>query len=133
MAIQTQIHEVWSDLDHRLIKDGDNALKKNVNVESVLSSIDNILRTYKGERVMLPGFASNLKSIVFESMDDTVLDFLSKDIKEMIEKWDDRVLVTRTAFLADPDMQSISLSVEFAIKGHGKIFKHEIPIQGEIE
>ena len=132
MAVQTTIHEVWSDLDHRLIE-VDKALKKNVNVDAVYSSIDNILRTYRGERVMLPGFASNLKSVVFESMDNTVLDLLSKDIKETIERWDDRVLVTRTAFLADPDMQNISLTVEFAIKGHGKIFKYETPIQGEIE
>jgi len=132
MANITKIGTIWSDLDHRLIQDAQGNLKKVVNVQSVYTSIDNILRTYKGERVMLPSFASNLKSILFESMNKPMMDFLSRDLKEMIEKWDDRVLVTHTRFLEDPDNNSIVFELSFVIKGYSKVFRYETSVKGEL-
>lgn len=132
MAVKTQVDEVWSDLDHRLIQDAQGNLKKVINVESVMVSIDNILRTYRGERVMIPEFASALKSLTFESMTKPLLDFLSRDIKETIERWDDRVLVSQIRFLAEPDYSSITLEISFVIKGYSKIFVHEMPVRGEV-
>jgi len=126
------ISEIWSDLDHRLLQDSEGNLKKVINVQSVLTSIDNIIRTYKGGRVMLPEFASNLRSIVFESMNETMLDFVSRDMKDTIERWDDRVVVSQVKFLAEPDYSSISLTILFGIKGFSKVFKWEAPIKGEI-
>jgi len=126
------ISEIWSDLDHRLIQDSEGNLKKVINVQSVFTSIDNILRTYKGERVMLPEFASDLRSIIFESMNETILDFVSRGIKDTIERWEDRVIVSQVKFLADPDYSSISLTILFGIKGYNKVFKYETPIKGEI-
>lgn len=127
-----RITEIWSDLDHRLIQDSEGNLKKVINVQAVLTSIDNILRTYRGERVMLPEFASNLRSIVFESMNETILDFISRDIKDTIERWDDRVIVSQVKFLAEPDQSAISLTVLFGIKGFSKVFKYETSVKGEI-
>ena len=66
--MEISIGEIWSDLDHRLISDSLGKLKLNTNVQSVMTSIDNILRTHFGERVMYPQFGFGMDSIMFESM-----------------------------------------------------------------
>lgn len=44
--------EVWSDLHHELITDSQGRVKKVLDVDAVYTSIDNILRTYQGERCL---------------------------------------------------------------------------------
>ena len=129
MAIK--IDTVWSDLDHRLIQDAQGVLKKVVNVQSVMTSIDNILRTSKGERVMLPEFGSSLKDMIFESMNSPLIDLVSQSIKDEIETWDDRVTVSQIRYLAEPDNNAVIIELSFVIKGYYKIFKREISIKGE--
>jgi len=131
MAVQ--ISEIWSDLDHRLVQDAQGGLKKVINIQSVMTSIDNILRTYRGERVMLPEFGGVLKDIVFETINSDLVDFISRDIKDIIETWDDRVDIQEVAFLSDPDRNSISLQISFSIRGYDEIFKYARPVLGEIE
>lgn len=131
MAIQ--IGTVWSDLDHRLVLDAQGEIKIAINMQAVMSSIDNILRTYRGERVMLPEFGSNLRNIVFEQIDDDLADFISRDIKDVIEIWDDRISVKEISFLPEPDSNAISLQLFFTIRGYKQIFKYVTPIQGEVE
>lgn len=122
---------IWSDLDHRLIQDAAGALKKVDNVKAVMTSVDNILRTSKGERVMLPEFGSSLKDMVFESMNSPLIDLVSQSIKEEIEYWDNRVNVTQIRYLEEPDNNSIIIEIAFAIKGYSQIFKTEVAIRGE--
>jgi len=130
--VSTKIKEIWSDIDHRFIQDSRGNLKVAINIESVYSSIDNILRTRRGERVMLPEFGSNLMDAVFEPLNDTILKFLSRDLKETIERWDDRVIVNEVQIFQDPDYSSISLTVLFIIKGYTNIFKYETQVRGEV-
>lgn len=128
----TRINEIWSDLDHRLVQDAQGALKKVINVQAVLTSVDNILRTSKGERVMLPEFGSSLKDMVFESMNSSLIDLLSRGLKDEIEMWDDRVSVTQLQYLSEPDNNAVIIVVSFVIKGYYKIFKQEVSIKGEV-
>ena len=130
MAI-TQIGTIWSEIDHRFTQDSQGNLKIAENVAAVMSSIDNILRTRKGERVMLPTFGSNLMDAVFEPMNDTILKYLSRDIKVTIERWDDRVIIDDIQIYSDPDQASIAVTILFGIKGHGNIYKYSASIRGE--
>jgi phage baseplate assembly protein W len=129
MATQAPI--IWSDIDHRFIKDAQGTLKKAENVAAVMSSIDNILRTRKGERVMLPEFGSDLASIIFEPINSTTIKFLSRSLKDEIERWDDRVLIQTVDIYPDPDTNFISITMMFRIKGLAKILKYETVIKGE--
>jgi phage baseplate assembly protein W len=124
------VGEIWSDLDHRLIQDAQGELKKNINVAAVMTSIDNILRTYRGERVMLPTFASGLRGIVFEGLTPSLMKLTSREIRDTIETWDDRVKVQEVELLSDPDNSTLSISIEFVIKGLENIFKYETTIRG---
>jgi len=129
--MSTKIQEIWSDLDHRLIQDAQGALKKVINVQAVMTSVDNILRTRKGERVNLPEFGSSFRDMVFESMNSPLIDLVSRDIKNEIEMWDDRVVVTQVRYLEEPDNNTVIIEINFMIKGYYKIFKQEVSIKGE--
>jgi phage baseplate assembly protein W len=122
--MSVKINEVWSDLDHRLRQDSLGNLAKVVNVASVMTSIDNILRTYQGERVMLPQFASKLRGLMFEGMNETMMKFLSNEVKNSIEIWDARVSVTEVSVLTDPDSSTIDITVDFIIKGQENIYQY---------
>lgn len=129
----TTVGEVWSDIDHRFVKDAVGALKKAVNIEAVYTSIDNILRTMKGERVMLPEFASELHGMMFEPLTQTAVNFITRGIKESIEQWDDRVAVNEVTISRDPDRNIISIGLVFMVAGYSETFKYEQPIQGKIQ
>ena len=126
MSNSTQIGIIWSDLDYHLIQDSQGSLKKVENLDAVLTSIDNILRTRKGERCMLPEFGSDLTGVIFESMNPTVLKFVSRMVKQDIERWDDRVIVSNVSLYSDPDKGLITLTVLFLIKGYSQEFKYSL-------
>jgi len=64
--------EIWSDLHQSLKTDAQGSIKKVINIEAVKTSIDNILRTAKGTRVMLRNFGSDLKGMLFENIDNSL-------------------------------------------------------------
>jgi len=74
---------------------------------------------------MLPQFGSGLRGVIFEGVNDTLLKYLTQEVREMIQTWDDRVTVTEVGVSSDPDEQYIQLVVTFVIKGYGDIFKYE--------
>ena len=132
MATSEKIGVIWSDLDPRIIPDGQGDIKVVENVASVMGSIDNILRTRRGERVMLPEFGSSLSSMVFENIDETLMKFVAHEVKQSIERWDDRVVVEQVQAATDPDRSAVAIVISFRIKGYGNsIFKHEILMRGE--
>ena len=122
---------VWSDIDHRFVKDSVGALKRAENVEAVYTSIDNILRTMKGERVMLPTFASDLRGLLFEPLTQASVSFLTKGIKDTIEAWDNRVKVEEVSIARDPDRNVLSIALVFRIHGYSDTFQYATPITGE--
>lgn len=127
----TQIHEIWSEIDPRFIPDGQGRLKRVVNVAAVEAGIDNILRTRKGERVMLPTFGSVLPDMVFEPLNSTAIKLLSRTLKEDIERWDDRAIVEGVELYTNSDERSLSVKILYRVRGFSNIFKYETEIRGE--
>ena len=127
MAIKSVL-EIWSDLDPTLTTDSQGKLKLGINLDAVKSSIDNILRTSQGERVFLPEFALGLKNMLFEPINDRLLNRLSDSVKGAIEMWDDRVSIDEVEFKSDPDYSNISINLIFKIRGFYEIFSHTITL-----
>jgi len=122
--------EVWSDLHHEIRHDSRGAVKKVINVNSVLTSIDNILGTRQGERVMLPEFASTLGDMLFEPIDRDLLGFIGDEVKRVVEQWDDRVSVTGVDFSTDPDRSYVEMNIGLRIKGYDQVFEYRKRIGG---
>jgi len=116
--------EIWSDLHQDLKTDVQGSIKKVINIEAVKTSIDNILRTPKGTRVMLRDFGSDLKSMLFENIDDSLTDLIENEIKEAIATWDNRVIVNAVDFKTDADRNQVTVLVKFAVRGYDKVFSH---------
>jgi len=116
------VPEIWSDLFHGLIVDANGAIKKVINIESVRTSIDNIVGTFQGERVMLPEFASKLNDMLFEPMTEELMDFIGNEVKRVIERWDNRVIILGVDFFADHDRNNVEISISYNIRGYTQIF-----------
>ena len=114
--------EIWSDLHDTFVTDSQGNIKKAINIEAVKVSIKNILGTYKGERIMFPEFGSNLGDMLFEPMNASLLNRISTDIKDNINIWDDRVIVTNVGIQFDPDNSFIDITVTFNVKGYTENF-----------
>ena len=120
---------VWSDIDQRFLTDGQGNIKIVKNVESVITSMDNIMGTFLGERVMLPQFASRLKDLLFEPIDQDMMGFLAREVRDVIEEWDDRVKVVAINTSADPDEATVFMSIEFAVKSFQGTFTYNTEIK----
>jgi len=127
MAVK-QTLEVWSDLNPNLVTDSQGILKKDINIDAVKGSIDNILRTSQGERVFLPEFALGLTGLLFEPINEDLLNRVSDSVKNSIEAWDDRVSILEVNLQIDPDYSTISINIVFGIKGFFETFNHTVVI-----
>lgn len=116
--------EVWSDIHHNIEIDAKGAIRKVTNIDAVKTSIDNILRTIPGERVMLPTFAAGLQDLVFEPTNERIYARVADRIKDAINVWDPRVIVQKVDFIMDQDRNTVTIKMTFAIKGYDQIFTH---------
>lgn len=114
--------EIFSDIHHDIKVDAQGSIKKVINIDAVKTSIDNILRTAKGTRVMLRSFGSGLKGMLFENIDDSLTDIIADEIKESINIWDNRVIINSINFKTDADRNSVEVLVKFAIRGYDEVF-----------
>lgn len=126
--VNIPVTEVWSDLHQSISSDAQGNLRKVINIESVRTSIDNILGTARGERVFLPEFAIGIRGMVFEPINPNLVDRLSNEIKNSIEVWDPRVMVIGTDFKQDTDNNYIELTVRFNIRGYAETFNYSTVI-----
>ena len=116
------VAEVWSDLHHFLITGPTGSIKKVINIDSVKTSIDNILRTPKGTRVMLRTFGSDLKGMLFENINGVLTNMIADEIKRAVNTWDNRVIVNAVDFKTDADRNQVTVTVKFAIRGYDEVF-----------
>lgn len=119
---------VWSDINERLVADDQGNVKMSYNIDAVKTSIDNILRTSQGERVMLPEFALGLRDLLFEPITDSLLNKLSNSIKATVEAWDNRVSVEGVGFDSYPDKNQIDISLTFRIRGYQEVVDQTVSL-----
>lgn len=120
--------EVWSDLHHDIITDVQGSIKKVINIEAVKTSIHNILTTPTGTRVMLRNFGSDLKSLLFENISESLLDSIETEISDAITAWDSRVIVNAVEFVTHADKNQVDVLMKFAVRGYDQIFSFSITI-----
>lgn len=116
--------EIYSDLHQDIKTDVQGSIKKVINVEAVKTSIDNILRTSRGTRVMRRDFGSDLKSMLFENIDDSLINLIENEVKTAITTWDNRVIINAMDFKTDADRNQVTVVIKFAVRGYDKIFSY---------
>lgn len=124
------VPEIWSDIHSNIIVDAKGAIKKVTNIDAVIGSIDNILRTHPGERLMLAEFAGGIQDLVFEPAHPENFDDIADRVKREVEIWDPRVMVRSIDFKTEPDIHTVTLIMLFAIRGYDEIFEYSTALRG---
>lgn len=107
---------VYSDVDMELNRQTDGDIQKVIDIEAVINSLDNIISTLQGSRRMLPEFAQDVWSLLFEPMDDDTARMIGERILEAVRIWEDRVEVTSIDIDTDYDTNLYNLRMNFTIK-----------------
>ena len=84
----------YSDFDIEFNKQSDGDLQKDIDSDAIKNSLENILQTRQGERRMLPGFASNIKYLLFDPIDETTARLIAEGLVDAIKIWEPRIEVT---------------------------------------
>lgn len=112
--------KVYSDLDYELGKDTSGNVKIVYDEDSISQSIETILSTRKGERIMLPAFGGSLEDYLFEPMTEHVVRQMEKAIEDSIANWEDRVRVNKVFVNPDYDRNKYEISIGYTILTTGR-------------
>jgi len=114
---------IWSDLHPDLAINGRGAITIVTDVNAIYASLENIMLTIVGERVMLRTFAINITSLLFEPIDDDGMRqrFL-REFKEALEAWEPRVKIEFVDVTSDQDRGTVRIRMEMYIRGYSDIF-----------
>lgn len=82
----------------------------------VRASIQRILATNRGERVMHPEFGSNLKKLLFEPLDEILIDDIREKLVNRINQQEPRIIVTDIVFDIDYDNSTIYITVKYSFR-----------------
>jgi phage baseplate assembly protein W len=119
----TQIQNAIKFSDIKFERDGNGGIKTLVNEDAIKASIDNILNTRKGERVMRSDFGAGLYEHIFDLMDSDLNDFFAVQIKQSIEQHDKRVEVLAVKYKNYPDENKVDVIVYFAMRGMDQAYQ----------
>lgn len=108
-------NQIYSDFDISLKTQNDGDITRDLEEEAVKNSLNNIFSTLKGERRMLPQFATVMSNLLFEPMDDTTAKRIGRLIREAIERWEDRVIVRKIHINANYDLMQYECTLSFRI------------------
>jgi phage baseplate assembly protein W len=84
----------YSDYDGNFTKQADGDVQRDEDVDAIFNSIYNIVLTTQGERRMLPTFASKIKSLLFEPIDEVSARTIAESLLDAIRIWENRIDIT---------------------------------------
>ena len=88
-----------------------NVMSRQVDERLIKNDILQILLTVPGERVMRPTFGTELKTALFEQMTSNQLEDLENEIREKVNMFEGRAILTDINIEGDPDNNAITVKV----------------------
>lgn len=85
------------------------------NIEAVKKSINNLLRYKRGEKPFSPTFYSGIYDSLFEPMNILQVDKLKESIKDLLNKYEPRILVNEVNISQNLDSNQLSIFLYFTI------------------
>ena len=85
---------------------------------AIVQSIQNLLLTNKGERLFQPQLGSNLQKSLFEPLDYGTAGMIRGQVKEVIKRWEPRVIVEDVR--CEPDFNTNGYEVELSYRIIGR-------------
>lgn len=112
---------VYSDFDENLSRQNDGDVKRNDDVDAIFNSVTNILLTVQGERRMLPTFASNIKHLLFEPVDEITARLIAENLLDAVKVWENRIDITGFDIEPRYDENMYKCRLKFTIIGSDEV------------
>lgn len=117
-TVQTNIVREFKDLDlnfniHPVRKD----INKHTGNVAVINSIKNLVSLNEGEKFFSSDIGGNIRSLLFENIDELVADRIKKEIEFIIANYEPRVMQPIDNITVNPnyDLNSFTVILEFRI------------------
>ena len=81
----------------------------------IQSSLEILVSTALGERVMRPDYGSNLDNVIFEPMDLSLQSYVEQLIKEAIYLHEPRITPEKVELETDPEGGEMMINIEYII------------------
>lgn len=107
---------IWSDLNNDFSTDERGDLKISTNADAVGESIENILMTRVGERVMRPDFGSFLQRFLFEPLHEDTAYKIAVEVSRALQQ-EDRFVAEQIEVAVDRSLQGYRIRIGGVIKG----------------
>jgi phage baseplate assembly protein W len=112
----TNVTRQYKDLDlnftiHPLRKD----VNKNLDEVAIVNSIKNIVSTNHYEKPFQPDFGSNVRRMLFESLDNITASALEREIQQSITNYEPRVKLLSVKVIPDFDNNGFNVEMQFYI------------------
>lgn len=96
--------------------------------EDIKESIQLILNTSKGERVMRPTFGCSIFEYNFSVIDDTTMRLMETSIEEAIRIWEPRVHDVQIKLLRDLEhLGRLSIHIDYVVRSTNNLFNLVYP------
>ena len=76
-------------------------LFKQAGIDLIKNNLKQLLRTEKGERVMMPNYGVSLRKFVFQPMDQQTFEELTQEVQSAISKYATGVKIIKLAVVRD--------------------------------
>lgn len=83
--------------------------------EDIQSSLEILMATALGERVMQPGYGSNLDKLLFEPLDTTFSTFITDQLRTAILYNESRVVLNDISYTMDEAVGRLDISLDYTI------------------
>lgn len=97
-------------------------IKVGYDVDAIMNSLNNILKTSPGERFLVPTFGANLRRYLFQAVSESVGTQIGTEILRAIETWEPRVTVDRISVIGSPDRHEYDVTILITINA----FKQQV-------
>ena len=124
----------FSDIDlnvgfHPLTKD----IRKKTKENSIKQAVQFLLFTIPGERILNPLWGCNLRSYLFEMIDDETSDLIKQDILSSLKNFEKRIEVLDVIVTPEHEKYGYSISINYTILGSLNVVSQDLNIAGLLE
>ena len=105
----------WSDIDNLLGSDSGGNISVVTEQTAVKQSIENILLTSKGERLLLRSFGSELEKYLFKGMTNTTKTMLISTLNKELLAYDTRAQVKNVEIVQDEGNSTMEIYMEVLV------------------
>lgn len=115
ISIVTTRSKAYKDIDLSFTAKPNGEIYKKTDAAAVKQAVKNLIQTNFYEKPFLPFFGGNIRDFLFELAYDDVGEDIRENVISAIETYEPRARVLEVSAKAQPDQNSLSVTVEFQV------------------